>query len=86
MLRAGGNEIYPCGVDRGVPQNVRQLNDIFAGPVEGERKQVAEIVGKNLGGFHARFLAQLLHFPPDLAAGDGFSVSDRKSTRLNSSH
>ena len=47
MFRAGGHEINPCGVDGGVPQDIRQLHDIPADLIKGRGKQMPEVVWKN---------------------------------------
>lgn len=78
MLLAGGNEINPGGIDRGVPQNIRQPDDVPAYFIKRESEQVPQVVREDLGGLYPRFLAQLLHFPPDLTAGKGFSASGEK--------
>ena len=66
MLRAGGLEVDSGGVDRAVAQDVGQSDDIPAGPVEHRGEQVPQIVGKDLGGSHARPLTQIFHLLPDL--------------------
>ena len=49
MLGAGGDEVDAGGLDAGVAQHVSQLCHIPAHPVETPGKQVAQVVGKDLG-------------------------------------
>ena len=48
MLTARGQEINPRGFNRGVPQYIGQAGDVLAGPVEGRRKQVTQVMGEYL--------------------------------------
>lgn len=58
-----------CGVDAGrvdagMPQHVRQLDNILSRSVKSAGKKMAQVVGKNLGREDAGTLTQSLHFPP----------------------
>ena len=66
VFRAGGHQIDPRSIDGGVPQNVRQLHDVPAGFVEDPGEEMAQVVGKDLGGRHLGLPAQGLHLMPDL--------------------
>lgn len=79
MLRPGGHEINPSCVDRGMSQNIRQLDNIPAGSVKRGGKQVPQIVRKDLRAFHARLLAQRFHLTPNLASGNGLSASGEEN-------
>lgn len=60
-------------------QDVRQLCDILVNLIIDRGKQVAEIMGEDLGGFHSGFLAKPLHLRPDLASPHGLSASGEKN-------
>ena len=49
MLRPGGQEVDPGGLDAAVAQQVRQLHDVPAGPVEDGGEQVPQVVGEHRG-------------------------------------
>ena len=83
MLGAGGDEVDAGGLDAGVAQHVSQLCHIPAHPVETPGKQVAQVVGKDLAGFHSRLCTQSLHLRPDLPAGETGPVSDEKDLTGN---
>ena len=52
VFRAGGHEIDSGGIDGGMAQNVRQLDDIPADFIEYRSEQVPEIVREDLGRFY----------------------------------
>ena len=78
MLRAGGQQVDPSGLDGAVTQNIRQLHYVLTGPVKGPGEQVPQIVGKDLSRRHTGGAAQPLHLRPDLCAGQPFSASGEK--------
>ena len=75
MLRAGGQQVDPSGLDGAVTQNIRQLHYVLTGPVKGPGEQVPQIVGEDLIRRHAGSAAQPLHLRPDLHPGKTFSAS-----------
>ena len=78
MLGAGGDEVDAGGLDAAVAQQVRQLDDVPAGPVEHHSKQVPQIVGEHLARVHPGVPAQPLHLRPDLPAAQLFSAFGAK--------
>lgn len=48
VFRTGGHDINPRGINAAVPQDVRQLGDVFLNAVKGPGKQFAKIVRKHL--------------------------------------
>lgn len=48
MLRAGGQQVDPGGLNGTVAQNIRQLHHVLTGPVKGPGEQVPQIVGEDL--------------------------------------
>ena len=75
MLGAGGDEVDAGGLDAGVAQHVSQLCHIPAHPVETPGKQVAQVVGKDLGRSDPGRPAHPLHLCPDLLSGQSPSTS-----------
>ena len=75
MLGAGGDEVDAGGLDAGVAQHVSQLCHIPAHPVETPGKQVAQVVGKDLGRSDPGRPAHPLHLCPDLLPGHGPAAS-----------
>lgn len=75
ILRPGRQEVDSDGLNGGVAQDVRQLHDAVACPVEGHGKGVAKTMGAHLKRFHPSIFAQSFHFRPDLMARQGLSVS-----------
>ena len=69
VLRPGGDQVDPGGLDAGMAQHVRQLRHILMHPVEGPGEQVAQVVGEDFRRRDACLSAQALHLRPDLAAG-----------------
>ena len=61
-----------------MPQDVRQTDDILAGPIERRGEEVAQVVGKDLAPRHPGVLTQGLHLRPNLAAVQGFPASGAK--------
>ena len=78
VLRAGGQQVDPSGLDGAVAQNIRQLHYVLTGPVKGPGEQVPQIVGKDLSRRHTGGAAQPLHLRPNLCAGQPFSASGEK--------
>ncbi len=78
VLHTGGDQIDAGGLDAGMPQDVGQLRDVLIHPVKGPGKQVAQVVGKHLGGFHLRVFTKRFHLCPDLPSGQTLSVSGEK--------
>ena len=83
MFCAGFHDINSCRLDAGMTEQVRQFRDIFFEVVKCPRKQVPQVVGKDLAGFHSRLCTQSLHFRPDLPAGETGPVSDEKDLTGN---
>ena len=48
VFRAGGHDINAGGIDAAVPQNIRQLGNVFFLVIECPGKQFPQIVGENL--------------------------------------
>ena len=78
MLRAGGQQVDPSGLNGTVTQNIRQLHYVLTGPVKGPGEQVPQIVGEDLIRRHAGSAAQPLHLRPDLTAAQASSASGEK--------
>ena len=78
MLRPGGQEVNAGSLNTGMAQQVGQLHDVPAGPVEDGGEQVAQVVGKHLGGFHPGVLAEGFQLRPDLPAAQLLSASGAK--------
>ena len=70
MFGAGRYDIYPCSIDAGVAQQIREFCDILIDRVKGSGKQMPEVVWKHFAFRHARLSAQPLHFPPDIAPAE----------------
>ena len=66
MLGPRRKQINPGGVDATVTQHIGQPHDISMCLIKSLRKQMAQVVGKHLGGFHIGGSAQLFHLSPDL--------------------
>ena len=49
VFGAGGHNIDPCGINAAVSQNIRQLCNVLLDAIKGSGKELAQIVGKNLG-------------------------------------
>ena len=48
MLHTCCHNIDSCGIDAAVPQDVRQLGNIFFDPIEGPGKELTQIMRENL--------------------------------------
>ena len=57
VLGSGGHDIDSGGVDAAVSQNIRQLRNVLLDAIKGSGKELAQIVGKNLGRIDAGYLA-----------------------------
>ena len=68
VLGAGGYNIDPGGINAAVPQDIRQLCNILLNAIEGPGKELAEVMGKDLGGIDTRCLTQPFHLRPDIAS------------------
>lgn len=66
MLHPGGNQVDPGGVDGAVAQHVRQPGHVPGGPVEAPGEEMAQVVGKDLGGLHPGLTAKGFQFTPYL--------------------
>ena len=78
VLGARGDDIYSGGVDAGMTEDVGKLSDISLNPIERSRKEMAQIMGKDLIWQYVSLLAQSLHLAPDGAAAYGSSASGHK--------
>ena len=78
MLRAGGEQVDPGGLDGGVAQYIGQLDHIPAGLVEGSGKQVAQVMGKHLAVCHSGLPAHRFHLRPHLLSGYASAASGEK--------
>ena len=72
--RAAFGGVNAGGVDAAVAQDIRQAGQVFLNGVKCPGKQMAKIVGEYLGRRYACTLAKGLHFPPDIASVQRFSV------------
>lgn len=61
VLGAGGHNIYSGGINAAVSQNVRQFRNIFLDAIKGSGKELAQVMGKDLGGIYLGRMAQPLH-------------------------
>ena len=78
------HHINTSSFDAGVSQKIRQLCYILFQAVKADRKQVPEVMRKNLLRLHTRRLAQPLHFAPDVCTADRLSRSrDKHRPRSN---
>ena len=68
MLRAGWDDINACRVDAGMPEDIRQLHNIFFDAVKDAGKQVAKIVREHFLRQYTGTFAQLFHLPPNVTA------------------
>lgn len=68
VLAAGGHNVDSGGIDAAVPQNIRQLRNILFNAIESPGKELAEVMGKNLGRVDPRCLTQPFHLRPDVAS------------------
>ena len=78
MFRPSGDKVDAGGLNAGVPQNIRQLYYIPAGPIEQRGEQVPEIVREHLALFHSRFGTDGFHLGPDLASAQTPPASGEK--------
>ena len=78
VLGSRGNDIYPCGVDVAVAENIRQFRHVVVDAVKTSGKQMAQAVWEHLAGRNVRPFAQGFHFPPDVAAVHGLARSGNK--------
>lgn len=69
----GFHRINSGRVDARMSKDVRQTDNILLQSIVHPRKQVPQIVGKNLCLRHSRRPAQLFHIRPDVAAVQGSS-------------
>ena len=67
MLLARRDDVYARGIDIAVSENVRELRYILFDSVKRARKQMAQIMRKDLRGRDVRIRAQSLHLAPDIA-------------------
>lgn len=74
VFRSGGHNIDPRCINAAVPQNICQLCDIFLNAIESPGKQLAQIVGENLGRIDTRCFAQPFHLRPNIAAVQRLSI------------
>ena len=79
MLGACRDDIYSCGFNAGMPKNICQLRDILIQIIEDSRKQMPEIMRENLFGRHTGFIAELFHFPPNVASVHRLSAPGYKN-------
>ena len=75
--------IVSCDFQAAVSQYIRQIQKILCHFIKGSCKQMPQVVGKDLAGFHSRLCTQSLHFRPDLPAGETGPVSDEKDLTGN---
>ena len=54
VLRPGGPQVDPGGVDGAVAQHIRQLYDIPGRLIKDAGEQVAQVVGEYFAGLHPR--------------------------------
>ena len=73
MFATGGLDIYSRGIQAAVAEDVCKLGQILCHRVEGPRKQVAQVVRKNLPRVDLCSLTKRLHLPPDVAAAKRLS-------------
>ena len=64
MLGAGGNDINSGCVYAAVTENIGELGNIFFNPVKYPRKQVAQVMRKDLLRVDIRLFTQSLHLAP----------------------
>ena len=76
MGLAGLHGIDPGRIQAGVPQNIRQPDDILLQGVIGPGEQVPQVVREHLSLRHAGLPAQRFHLMPDIAS---VQRPDRKS-------
>ena len=60
--------VDPCRIHARVTQQIGQMDDVAGLLVEGERKQVTQIMREDLFRRDARCAAEPLHLPPDVTA------------------
>ena len=80
MLCRTGDEVDARRFDARVAEDVRKLDNVLVGAVKRRRKQVAQVVRKDLLRVHARALAEFFHLRPDLITGHciaAFGAKDR---------
>ena len=65
MLRSGGHNVDPRGVDVAVAENIGEFRQIILSVVKGAGEKLAQVMGKHLGGVHHRSFAKGFHFLPD---------------------
>ena len=78
VLRPGGDEIDPRRLYAGMPQDIRQLHHVPAGPVEGPGEEMPQIVGKHLAPLHPGPAAEGFHLCPNLAPAQPPTASGEK--------
>ena len=78
VLGAGGHNVDPGGINAAVPQNICQLRNILLNAVKSPGKELAEVMGKDLGGIDTRCLTQPFHLCPDVASVQRLTVSCHK--------
>ena len=68
MLGSGGHDIDSCGVDAAMAQNIRQLRNILLDPIKSPGKELAQVMGENLGRIHICSMTQPFHLRPNVTA------------------
>ena len=68
VFGAGGDDIYSCGVDATVTENVGKLCDILFNAVKHTGEQVAKIVRKDLLRINICLYTECFHLSPDIRA------------------
>ena len=80
MLCHACDKVNARRFDARMPENIRQLDNVLVGAVKRRRKQVAQVVRKDLLRVHARALTEFFHLRPDLITGHciaAFGAKDR---------
>ena len=68
MFSAGGDDVDAGGVDVGVSQNIGQFRQIPVDGIKAARKQVPQVVRKDLAALHPSLCTERFHHPPDARA------------------
>ena len=75
MLSACRNNINTGCIDACMSKDIGELCYVLFDPVKGSRKQMPEIVRKDLALRYVCLLTQCLHFPPDAISAYGLAPS-----------
>lgn len=76
---AGRYDVYSCGVDAAVTEDIGKLGDIFFNSVKRAGEQVAEVMRKHFAEIDVRIPAKLFHFSPNIFTAHWVAVTGNKN-------